>query len=83
MNKVLICYDIKEEKRRAKIRKLSKARGQHHQLSIFLIHEGSIRNISEALGAFVEQEVDRLLVAKLRGKELKLGKPYETYKWRL
>ncbi|HIQ48342.1 MAG TPA: CRISPR-associated endonuclease Cas2 [Aquifex aeolicus] len=60
MSKVLVCYDIKKESRRAKVRKISKKSGQHHQLSVFLIKESPVKNILQALEVFVEQEVDSL-----------------------
>jgi len=83
MGKVVVCYDVKTEKRRSKVRKLAKARGEHHQRSVFLVYEGPIRNLSEALGAFIEEEVDRLLIAPLRGKAFYLGKPFERFRWGL
>jgi len=55
-----VCYDIKKESRRAKVRKISKKSGQHHQLSVFLIRESPVKNILQALEVFVEQEVDSL-----------------------
>ncbi len=82
MSRILISYDIREEKRRAKVRKISKNRGEHHQLSVFLVREGTVKNIFDLLGVFIEEEVDRLLVAKLKGEEITLGGPYETFRWR-
>ena len=82
MSKVLVCYDIEKENRRAKVRRISKRKGQHHQLSVFLIEESPIKNLSQTLEAFIVEEVDRLLVARLKGEKIGLGKPYETFKWR-
>jgi len=82
MSKVLVCYDIQKENRRAKVRKISKQKGQHHQLSVFLLEESPVKNLLQTLEVFVDKKVDRLLIAKLKGEVINLGKPYETFNWR-
>ena len=79
--KFVLCYDVGEEKRRGKIRRASKARGQHHQLSIFLIEADDISEILQAVEKLIKEEYDRLLIAEISGDILYLGKPYEEINW--
>ena len=81
MGKFLVSYDISEEQRREKVRKISKSTGQHHQFSVFLIDAPSFQDIDEKLKEFIKEEVDRLVIAKIKGKIHYLGKPYESFKW--
>ena len=77
----ILCYDVKEEKRRGKVRKVSKSYGQHHQLSVFLINANSLSEILQKVENLIEEEYDRLLIAEVRGEVLYVGKPYEEINW--
>ncbi len=77
----VLCYDIKEEKRRGKVRKISKSFGQHHQLSVFLINANSLSEILHEIDKLIEEEYDRLLIAEVHGDILYLGRPYEEINW--
>jgi len=73
----VVAYDLSDERRRSKVRTLSKASGEHHQLSVFLLQAESLEEVITKLGPLVEHETERLLVARVRGKVLKVGRAFE------
>ena len=81
MKKFLVAYDISEEDRRRKVRKFSKSTGQHHQLSVFFVEVSSFQDLDLKLKEYIKEEVDRLVIAKVKGEIKYLGKPYESFGW--
>ncbi len=72
----LICYDIADQKRLAKVRKVAYGYafgGQKSAVESYLTHK-QIKKIIKELSSLIDHEVDRVNIIKVHKKAILLGK---------
>ncbi len=82
MERLLVCYDITDNRNRFKVMKGLKGKGFHAQLSFFEVQAQNPKTVADKLKDFIEK-TDRLAVIKLSGKGRirRVGSLFEGMEW--
>ena len=82
MEKLLICYDITDDRNRLKVMKGLRSKGFHAQLSFFEVQAQDPETVLRKVRDFIEK-TDRFAVLKLsgKGKIRRVGGLFEGMEW--
>lgn len=81
---LLVCYDVPDDRRRTRLAKALSQLGTRLQLSVFLLEDRTLVEVTRLLGSFLDEEVDNLciqpLCATCSGKPVLLGRARQSHK---
>ena len=81
---LLVCYDVPDDRRRTRLAKALSQLGARLQLSVFLLQDRTVVEVTRLLGSFLDEEVDNLciqpLCATCSGKPVLLGRARQSHK---
>lgn len=80
---LLVCYDVPDDRRRTRLAKALSQLGARLQLSVFLLQDRTVVEVTRLLGSFLDEEVDNLCIQPLcgtcAGKPVLLGRARQSH----
>lgn len=81
---LLVCYDVPDDRRRTRMAKALSQLGTRLQLSVFLLEDRTLVEVTRLLTPLLNEEVDNLciqpLCATCSGKPVLLGRARQSHK---